>query len=124
MPTTLVALLGFSTIYIATGFAANRPEPTLFARRKAHSNSPDAVPTDGAGARARTKLEAAIRHSGGQAAKFPDPDEIEIARSQMRKVLRAMGQTVQLPRSRDEPDAAKLERMHRQINRELGRLRL
>jgi len=123
VPTTLVALLGFSKIDVAAGFTANRPEPTLFARRKAYSNSLDAVPTDGAGARTRAKLEAAIRRSGGQAAKFPDPDEIEKARSQMRKVLRAMGQTGQLPRSRDVPDAAKLERMQRQINLESGRLR-
>ena len=123
VPTTLVALLGFSKIDVAAGFSANRPEPTLFARRKAYSNTLDAVPTDGAGARTRAKFEAAIRRSGGQAAKFPDPDEIEKARSQMRKVLRAMGQTGQLPRSRDVPDAAKLERMQRQINLESGRLR-
>ena len=123
VPTTLVALLGFSKIDVAAGFSANRPEPTLFSRRKAYSNSLDAVPTDGAGARTRAKLEAAIRRSGGQAAKFPDPDEIEKARSQMRKVLRAMGQTGQLRRSRDVPDAAKLERMQRQINLESGRLR-
>ncbi|MEQ8822925.1 MAG: pilus assembly protein TadG-related protein [Filomicrobium sp.] len=118
--TTLVALVGLNKLEVAVAAKAKLPSPSKLARRKEFKEALDAVPGP-AGARARARYEDALR-KGGRNAAMPTPEELEQAQAKMREAMRALGVHVGSGSMQDLPDPGEIERMQREIARELGRL--